>query len=153
MVPSSVIGWLTDQLTRSDFPLRTGQHIEYRPGMLNFSIVGRGATQHQRKLYSDWDLRRAERATIATAFNKTFPNLLATVGGETGLDIAPCGQDKSQIVQDFVGKQIVFCGDMTMIGGNDYLISKKIETDVLGIVYQTNGWSDTLCWLVKNWNI
>jgi phosphomannomutase len=153
MVPSSVIGWLTDQLTRSDFPLRTGQHIEYRPGMLNFSIVGRGATQHQRKLYTDWDLRRAERATIATAFNKTFPNLLATVGGETGLDIAPRGQDKSQICADFVGKQIVFCGDMTMIGGNDYLISKKIETDVLGIVYQTNGWSDTLCWLVKNWNI
>jgi hypothetical protein len=89
-------------------------------------------------MYSDWDLRRTERATIATAFNKTFPNLLATVGGETGIDIAPCGQDKSQIVKDFNGKQIIFCGDQTLFGGNDYTLASKIETNVLGIVYQTS---------------
>ena len=35
----------------SMFDLRTGNHIEERPGMVNFSIVGRNATQEERARY------------------------------------------------------------------------------------------------------
>ena len=36
-----VKSWLNDELLRSPFMLRTGNHIEHRRGTCNFSIVGR----------------------------------------------------------------------------------------------------------------
>jgi len=38
-------GWLQS----SSFPLRTGNHIEKRPGTWNFSVVGRNANMDQRQ--------------------------------------------------------------------------------------------------------
>ena len=35
----------------SEFTIRTGNHIEARPGMVNFSVVGRNATIEQRAKY------------------------------------------------------------------------------------------------------
>ena len=37
-----LISFLNDELDFSDFPIRTGNHIEHRPGGINFSILGRG---------------------------------------------------------------------------------------------------------------
>ena len=45
---------LNEELLESTFPVRTGTHIEERPGCVNFSIVGRGANQVERLVYSDW---------------------------------------------------------------------------------------------------
>ena len=41
-------------LEETEFHTKTGHHIEHRPGMINFSIVGRNATQEQRKDYYNW---------------------------------------------------------------------------------------------------
>ena len=40
-LPEDAHNFLSDILTQSFFPLRTGLHFEHRPGMVNFSIVGR----------------------------------------------------------------------------------------------------------------
>ena len=53
-------GWLQ----ASSFPLRTGNHIEKRPGMVNFSVVGRNATLGERKLYAQFDSVDKERIRI-----------------------------------------------------------------------------------------
>ena len=37
-----LISFLNDELDYSTFPTRTGNHIEHRPGGINFSILGRG---------------------------------------------------------------------------------------------------------------
>jgi phosphomannomutase len=50
IIPHNAKSWLTEKLEESSFPLRTGNHIEERPGMVNFSIVGRNATMGERKL-------------------------------------------------------------------------------------------------------
>ena len=100
-IPSNVIIWLEDRLEESDFVLRTGLHIEERPGMLNFSIVGRNAILAERMLYIEWDKKYNERNHIVHDFNLRFPTLSATAGGETGIDIGPKGFDKSQILIDF----------------------------------------------------
>ena len=42
-------------MAKSDFPVKTGRHYEERVGMINYSIVGRNATQEQRKLYEECD--------------------------------------------------------------------------------------------------
>ena len=112
----------------SSFNLRTGNHIEERPGMVNFSVVGRNASLYERKQYVDYDTIENERTTIAKAFNIMFPELEATIGGETGIDIAPKGFDKGQITKDFNNySHITFFGDAIFEGGNDWALAKAFK--------------------------
>ena len=93
--------FLQDELDYSQFTIRTDPHIEIRPGCINFSILGRGANWTERQVYKQWDKDNHERLEIARRFNERFPDLYATVGGETGVDISLKGSDKGQIIRDF----------------------------------------------------
>ena len=88
-LPEEVERFLQDELDYSQFRIRTDPHIEERPGCINFSILGRGANWTEREVYKQWDKDEHERVSIARRFNERFPDLYATVGGQTGLDIAP----------------------------------------------------------------
>ena len=117
-------GWLE----ASRFPLRMGNHIEKRPGMVNFSIVGRNAKSKERAEYVKWDLENRERESIAYQINYEFENITATVGGDTGIDIHPTGADKSQIIKDFdKADSLYFFGDRMDKGGNDYPLAKVVS--------------------------
>ena len=136
--------FLVRQLEESKFPLRTGLHIEERPGMVNFSIVGRHATLGERKLYVEWDENNLERKHIAAQFNFRFPKLKAVIGGETGMDIFPKGYDKSQIIGDFDPTDTLnFFGDAMGPTGNDYPLKKSIIDNDLGFAIEVSGWKDT----------
>ena len=143
-VPYHVRTWLLDKLEESNFPLRTGLHIEERVGMINFSIVGRNATVGERKLYVKYDKEHNERNVIADLFNKEFSDLIARPGGETGIDISPIGKDKSQIINDFdINDTLHFFGDRMDPQGNDYPLKKVIIDNDLGFAIQVNGWKNT----------
>ena len=131
-------GWTLPDLARtflisceyeSDFSIRTGNHIEERPGMVNFSVVGRNADAEQRAAYVAFEEQNGERKKIADAFNTMFPDLSAKVGGETGIDISPRGADKSQIIKDFdtTKDKLWFFGDAIYEGGNDYPLAKVVK--------------------------
>lgn len=135
--------FLEIELENSEFPLRTGNHIEERPGMVNFSIVGRNASLEQRAEYIKWDKETNERQNIAKDFNRLFPTLEANVGGETGLDISPKGKDKSQILEHLDADEIYFFGDGCEEGGNDYPLAKVIMEKNLGFVYNVSGYKET----------
>ena len=127
-LPESPHNYLAERLTASDFSKRTGLHFEHRPGMVNFSVVGRNATLEERARYIAYDTFENERNTIANAFNRMFPDLQATVGGETGIDIAPKGSDKSQILVDFNQNDTLwFFGDAMHEGGNDYPLAEVVD--------------------------
>lgn len=139
--------FLNNCLYESQFDLRTGNHIEHRPGMVNFSVVGRNADLEQRSKYVSYDKSTNERHTIADAFNTMFPDLQATVGGETGLDISPKGKDKSQIIDHLDNYDTIhFFGDACEEGGNDYPLARRILENNLGIVYNVEDYKET-------WNI
>jgi len=140
--------FLAQCLTESEFPLRTGQHFEHRPGMVNFSVVGRGADKEQRAQYVRYDTKKAERYKIAHSFNIMFPYLEAKVGGETGIDISPKGFDKSQIVNDFDSNDtLIFFGDAMQLGGNDQPLANANKK---GCNYHVKHWKDT--WRILNEN-
>ena len=121
------IEFLEDKLDSSQFPLRTGTHIEDRPGMVNFSVVGRGATLGERLFYVEYDKKTDERVRIAREFKEKFPHLEAVVGGETGIDIFPVGKDKSQIIDDFlITSDRHFFGDRMDPAGNDYSLALAV---------------------------
>ena len=83
--------WLEKQLKESKFYAKRGGHIEERPGMVNFSIVGRQCNLEERAMYVEWDEHKQERETIAEAFNKNYAKdgIIANVAGDTGIDIMP----------------------------------------------------------------
>ena len=130
-LPEDARNWLNTKLEQSKFVLRTGNHIEERPGMVNFSVVGRNANVKQRKAYVTYEGDHSERHYIARGFNAKFPELEATVGGETGIDIAPRGSDKSQVIKDFDSFDCTyFFGDMMLPGGNDYPLAVKVTESI-----------------------
>lgn len=140
--PKELYDLMNGWLQTSSFPLRTGNHIEERTGTINFSIVGRNCTLGERKLYIKHDLENRERESIAFQINNEFPDITATVGGETGLDIYRTGGDKSQILQDFNEPydDIIFFGDKMLPGGNDYPLASKLLSKNC---YHVKEWKET----------
>lgn len=132
-------------LELSAYPERTGQHIEMRLGLCNFSIVGRGATHEQRQAYVQYDTAINERKNLAELINMQFPRLEATVAGETGIDIYLCGKDKAQIADTV--SPFVFFGDKIEIGGNDYSIALRAKK-----FYRVESWEDTFSILQKEYD-
>ena len=143
-LPKLARQFLEQCLEEEDFNIRTGNHIEERPGMINYSLVGRNATIRDRKAFVEWEARNNSRRCTANAFNIMFPELQATIGGETGIDIGPKGSDKSQILRDFNKEdKIVFFGDAIFKGGNDLSLAKAIANKELGMFYKVTEWKET----------
>lgn len=153
-LPEEMHTFLAERLAASEFPLRAGSHFEHRPGMVNFSIVGRDANQDQRRQYVEWDQKTNERNQLVDDFNALFgAEVTATAGGETGLDIYPVGKDKAQIINDFAYyDSVVFFGDRCDPQGNDYTLARAVSAlsegkNSLaygrGKFYNVDGWEDT----------
>ena len=155
--PESLIDYLKEKLKNSKYPIRAGNHIENRGAMLNFSIVGRDCTLEQRKHYFEYDKKIKERQNIAEGIRFNWSKLDAVIGGQISIDIAPKGNDKSQVIYIIEQERLIkpdeyiFIGDRTMEGGNDYPLAKllKDKDRPYGYAYQTEGWEHTIR-LLKN---
>lgn len=108
-----------------------GEHIEYREGMINFSVVGRAATMEQREAYAQWDAIKKDREAIVKALSMYHPHLDFVIGGKISIDIFPKGYDKSQAPkhrrEEDGDVEIVFFGDRTEYPGNDYAIVAELD--------------------------
>tara|TARA_E500000178_G_scaffold354420_1_gene423304 strand:+ start:3353 stop:4060 length:708 start_codon:yes stop_codon:yes gene_type:complete len=137
--------FLIDKVANSRYPIKTGGHIEERVGMVNFSIVGRGATLEQRAEYYKWDKKYYERSLLCSEINNEYPHLIAQSGGMISIDIAPRGNTKSQVA-DILNKKyghIHFFGDKMDFGGNDYPLATTIELGHMGTNYPVSSWQET----------
>ena len=137
-----LINFLSDELDYSAFPHKTGNHIEHRPGGINFSVLGRGEdSMKHRKEYVKWDINTTERILMSDRIKSEFPDLNIQIGGETGLDISD--SDKSQILKDFNPEDnIHFFGDMMEEGQNDYPLAKALN-EMGGYSHHVKDWNHT----------
>lgn len=127
----------------SNYNVKTGAHVDVRPGLLNFSIVGRNATSKQRDDYAKYDIHAKERQNIACLINEKFPGYVAQVAGETGIDITPKGRGKEQIIHDFSPHdKLIYFGDRMDPGGNDYQLSLEV-INAGGDAHHVKEWRDT----------
>ena len=143
-LPDNVERFLQDELDFSQFPIRNGNHIEKRPGGVNFSILGRDKDPFKgREEYINWNKIHNERRFIALRIMDTFPELSVALGGQTGIDIGPKGSDKSQILRDFNDDdELYFFGDRIEEGGNDYSLAKAVEKRC-GFAYNVEDYTKT----------
>ena len=145
-VPEDVEEFLMDELHHSKFPVRTGTHVEKRPGGINFSILGRGqgVVLEERDEYVKWDRTHHERKNLAIKIKNRFPDLEVQVGGQTGLDISPLGRNKGQILRDFSKEDFIyFYGDMMDEGQNDFPLADAIRKKELGFTYHVHSFQHT----------
>ena len=145
-IPEDVEEFLMDELHHSKFPIRTGTHVEKRPGGINFSVLGRGqgVVLEERDEYVKWDRTHHERKNLAIKIKNRFPDLEVQVGGQTGLDISPLGRNKSQILRDFSKDDFIyFYGDMMNEGQNDFPLADAIRKKELGFTYHVHSFQHT----------
>jgi len=135
-------------VTDSKYPTKTGRHYEKRTGMINFSIVGRNATQKQRDEYAAYDAEHREREAIVKKLNTLHSKLDFVIGGAVSIDIFNKGRDKSQVIREHfknLSQDVIirFIGDRTEYPGNDYAIAEAVRKRVFGNVHSVESWKDT----------
>ena len=137
--------YLEQLVNKTRYPIKTGNHIEQRTGMVNFSIVGRDCNDTQRQQYFDWDSQNHERSCIVKQINEDYPKLHASIGGQISIDIAPRGNNKSQVAKILNKKYkfIHFFGDRMEYGGNDYPLALTIDLGKMGWNYPVESWQET----------
>jgi len=122
----SFINYCLSYMSKLTLPCKRGTFIEFRNGMINVCPVGRSCTQEQREEFNKYDQVHKVREDFVTALEKEFPDLgmKFSIGGQISFDCFPVGWDKTYCLQ-FVEKdfdKILFFGDKTFKGGNDYEI-------------------------------
>ncbi len=128
-----------------------GNYMELRPGMLNFSILGRNCPFSEREKYHNWDNINHEREKIAQEMNTKFSNYEFSLGGKISIDIVTKGCGKEQIAYEikksYPNAKIIFIGDRTNPGGNDYNIATTLKSMDNTEVIQVNSPDDVLAYL------
>ena len=143
--------YLNKLLTTSNFAIKTGTHIEKRPGSINFSVVGRQANKQDRQRYVQYDNEHNERYNIQRLIESNFPDVSAVVGGETGIDVFEKNKDKRQVLQYIPEEEnVIFFGDMMQQGGNDRSLLDEIRETKRGISYNVVDWEHTFD--ILHWN-
>ena len=140
--PNTLLTYLGTMVRLTNSPVMATNHREDRGSMLNFSVVGRDCTLEERQQYFEWDNEVGERKKIAKEINDGWPHLEAVIGGQISIDIAPKGNDKSQVIHEIMKRELeisivldnlpphnkyIFIGDRTMEGGNDYPLAKVMD--------------------------
>lgn len=119
--------FIQDYINQHEFPIKTGYHIDIRKGSVNFSLVGRNATQEQRNFYTRFDNMFKDRLSFIRKFCSKFPRFEAYLGGDISVDICLAGCNKSQILEFCVPfDNFYFFGDRCYEHGIDQPLSQYL---------------------------
>lgn len=114
-----------DYVAMLNIPVKRSIFIEIRSGMMNISPIGRDCTDEERVEFNIYDTKHRVRERMIEKMKQTFPylHLEYVIGGMISFDVYPSGWDKTfclRYIHHF--NEIVFFGDKTEPGGNDYAL-------------------------------
>ena len=121
-------------------------YIEKRDGMINFSVLGRNCPYSDREQYFAYDKNAGERESIRLELLKKFPEYDISIGGMISMDITLKGRGKEQVAgclrKEYPNEKIIFFGDKTEKGGNDYTLAQAVLQLPNTQVFQVSGPQD-----------
>jgi phosphomannomutase len=127
-------------LSEINLPIKRGNFIELRSGMLNISPIGRSCNQIERENFYLYDCENKIRKTIIEKLKKYETILDFSIGGQISIDIFPKNWNKTYCLQ-FLNHElysIYFFGDKMMPGGNDYELSCDSRVIPINIINPSN---------------
>lgn len=136
-----VLEFLGEILKNYKFTEISGNHFEYRKGMLNFSITGKQCTIEQRNGYKDFDKKTKNRIILSEQIKSKFPNIDVYIAGDTGLDRYKKDYSKAQVIPKIRTSEtdiLFYYGDQIFPGGIDYDIAMLCNRAI-----NVCSWSDT----------
>lgn len=125
------INFCLQYMSTIELPVKRGNFIEFRTGLINVCPVGRSCSQAEREQFNNYDKKHKIRETFVQKLNEKFgPNgddpldLVYSIGGQISFDAFPRGWDKTFCLKhiDSKHREIYFFGDKTQPGGNDHEI-------------------------------
>jgi phosphomannomutase len=118
-------------------------HIEHRPGLVNFSILGRGAPQEWREKFQAWDAQDGTRMRQCNYINSKFEELHASVGGAISIDIVNKDGTKAQVLDhiNLTECMVEFYGDK-IDNGNDKPLAERINSLGCGFAKNVSGYEE-----------
>lgn len=117
------INFCLSYMSKIELPVKRGNFVEFRNGLINVAPPGRSVTAEQRAEFSAFDKEHGIRLKFRQALMDEFPDmgLHFAIGGQISIDAFPDGWDKRFCLKHVEGfKEIHFYGDKTEPGGNDY---------------------------------
>lgn len=114
-------------------PVKRGNFVEFRNGLINICPIGRSCSQKEREEFVEYDAKHKIRQQFVDSLKQHFGSELGltySIGGQISFDCFPNNWDKTYCLQ-FVEKdfdKIYFFGDKTSEGGNDYEIFSDPRT-------------------------
>ena len=123
-----------------------GNFASYRGSLLNFCPPGRDASELERDLFVEWDLKNSGRTSMLETMQLSLANLgidnvTCSLGGNTSIDIYPSGWDKTYCLQHVSNYHLTtFVGDKCEKTGNDYTIYNHL----LPLSYKTESTDETV---------
>ena len=125
----------------------TGNFINCRGSMINFSPIGRNANQKERSAWISLDNKFGIRKMMLERLKNSFPqqDISFKYGGDTSIDIFPKGWDKTFVLRNFKDSdEIWFVGDRCQKLGNDKELYDAIKLRDSGESFETSCPSKTI---------
>ena len=125
-----------------------GECIEDRGSQVTFSVLGQDIVDvlgaEGVRLKEEWDPDNKKKLMLRDYIAPMIPDFEVRVGGVTSIDITKLGVDKAYGMRKMMESlglsihEILFLGDRTQLGGNDYPV-KAMGVDTI----QVRDWRDT----------
>lgn len=119
-------------LWREENPETNDKIIENRATQVTFAGIDTGASVEEKRA---WDPDCVKRRALIERMKELEPGLEYKLGGNTSIDITQSGMDKSYGLKQLMERrgvakdEILYFGDMTEEGGNDYpVVQLGIDT-------------------------
>nr|ADD38901.1 Phosphomannomutase 1 [Lepeophtheirus salmonis] len=148
-----IINFALDYLSKIRLPVKRGNFVEFRNGLINISPPGRSVSHEHRLQFFELDKKEGIRQGLANALMSRFKGIQVSLGGQISIDVFPENWDKRfclKRVCDMDGfKDIYFFGDKTSPGGNDYEIFEDPRTKGFTVISP----EDTIQQLKKTFNL
>lgn len=118
--------WEADKLQKGD------EIIENRLSQVTFSALGQKASTSEKY---DWDPDMKKRQAIVKKCQEKLPDFLYEIGGTTSINVAAPGMNKEFGMTHLLNElkvdksDVLYFGDMTQPGGNDYpIVQMGVDT-------------------------